>query len=113
MTVSQHFISWTCSDELDNVYLYYWLQHMKPVFERIAAGSTIKTIGLQFFKDLQIPLPPLREQQGLGKRMMEVDEAIVTDKKTLSRLSSLKSALLFDLVAGRKRVPIDTLAAAD
>jgi type I restriction enzyme, S subunit len=49
MAVSQHFIVWTCKpDCLSNWFLYHLLQNSKPLFERAAIGSTIKTIGLQF-----------------------------------------------------------------
>ena len=65
MAVSQHFIAWDCtgSSELHNWYLYFWLQSEQPEFERIAVGSTIKTIGLPYFKRLTLPLPPIEEQQ--------------------------------------------------
>lgn len=113
MAVSQHFIAWNCGENLDNVYLYYWLQHMKPVFDRIGAGSTIKTIGLPFFKKLEIPLPPLLEQQHLGRRMLEVDEAIFAEQKTHERLNAMKTALMSDLLAGRKLVPMAETNAAE
>ena len=58
MAVSQHFMAWRCGNELNNLFLYYWLQSTKPEFERIANGSTIKTIGLHYFQALTIPLPP-------------------------------------------------------
>ena len=41
MAVSQHFIVWICHAHLlSNWFLYYLLQKMKPIFERIASGST-------------------------------------------------------------------------
>ena len=44
MAVSQHFMVWTCGDILDKWYLYYHLQSRKNEFERVAIGTTIKTI---------------------------------------------------------------------
>ena len=32
MAVSQHFIAWRCSDDLENRFLYYWLQFHKGFF---------------------------------------------------------------------------------
>jgi type I restriction enzyme S subunit len=68
MAVSQHFIAWVCEEKakLDKWFLYYWLQMKKPLFERMAVGSTIKTIGLPFFKKLRIIHPPLPEQQKIA-----------------------------------------------
>ena len=59
MAVSQHFMAWRCGPRLDNKFLYYWLQRTKPEFERIGNGSTIKTIGLPYFRGLKIPVPSL------------------------------------------------------
>ena len=54
MAVSQHFIAWYCDNKktLNTWFFYNWLQVMKPEFERQAVGSTIKTIGLPYFKKL-------------------------------------------------------------
>ncbi|WP_416796297.1 restriction endonuclease subunit S [Ciceribacter azotifigens] len=104
MAVSQHFISWTCGPMLDNVFLYYWLLNMKPVFERIAAGSTIKTIGLPFFKELEIALPAVATQKRIASQMMAIDDALDGNEASLAELAVLKSALMSDLLTGRKRV---------
>ena len=58
MAVSQHFIAWKCdnSHKINSWFLYNWLQLNKTEFERQAVGSTIKTIGLPYFKKLKIAL---------------------------------------------------------
>lgn len=78
MAVSQHFIAWGCSDssEVYNWYLYFWLQWWKPEFERIAVGSTIKTIGLPYFKRLKVLLPPIAEQKRIAEVLCVWDEAM-------------------------------------
>ncbi|WP_404383207.1 restriction endonuclease subunit S [Caenispirillum salinarum] len=113
MAVSQHFIAWRCEYSLNNMYLYYWLQSMKPVFERIGAGSTIKTIGLPFFRRLEIPVPPLREQDNISEKMRALDEAMFAEFEALDRLKVVRSAVTSDLLTGRKRVPMNELAAAE
>lgn len=113
MAVSQHFISWTCGPTLNNIYLYYWLQNMKPIFDRVAAGSTIKTIGLTFFKELIIAHPCLTEQELAADRMMAIDDSIEMNEKKTQKLLSLKSALMSDLLTGRKRVTDTLLLAAE
>ena len=69
MAVSQHFIAWKCdiNDNTHNWFLYNWLQLNKHEFERQAVGSTIKTIGLPYFKKLKIALPPYAEQRKIAK----------------------------------------------
>ena len=111
MAVSQHFMAWTCSPRLNNVYLYYWLQHAKPRFEAIAMGSTIKTIGLPFFKRLQIAVPERPEQDAVARRMLDSDELIWRSEAELDKLRALKTGLVDDLLTGRVRVAADEDAA--
>ena len=91
MAVSQHFMAWQCGANLDNIYLYYWLQAAKPEFERIAMGNTIKTIGLPFFRNLRIAQPPLPEQRAIAAALLDVDallaklDQLIAKKRDLSR----------------------------
>lgn len=113
MAVSQHFICWRVKPSLSNLYLYYWLQNMKSVFDRIGAGSTIKTIGLGFFKSLMIPLPPLEVQEQCAARLVEVDIVIQSNRESLNRIKIMKTALMSDLLTGRVRVSAELPMAAE
>nr|WP_312477583.1 restriction endonuclease subunit S [Achromobacter ruhlandii] len=106
MAVSQHFIVWDCSESVDlhNRYLYHWLQHEKPEFERVAVGSTIKTIGLPYFKRLKIKLPPLAEQQAIAMVIDAWDAAISIAEKTYVNCSRQKASLMQSLLTGRVRL---------
>lgn len=106
MAVSQHFMAWRCKpSKLYNHYLYYWLQRDKPKFEGIASGSTIVTIGLQFFRGYQIAAPTrVEEQKQIAEVLGSIDLAIRQFLMGLGKLSCLKSALMQDLLTGRKRV---------
>ena len=103
MAVSQHFITWTCEDNLSNWYLYYYLQFQKKVFERIAMGSTIKTIGLDFFKKFVMPLSAIPEQKKIAGILSAVDEKISVNKKLKAKLTLLKKGLMQDLLSGKVR----------
>jgi type I restriction enzyme, S subunit len=77
MAVSQHFIAWRCDGKrLYSEYLYQWLQSQKTEFERIATGSTVKTIGLGHFQRLRLPVPPIEEQRGIARALDTWDTAI-------------------------------------
>jgi type I restriction enzyme S subunit len=111
MAVSQHFMAWTCGPRLNNVYLYYWLQHAKPRFEAIAMGSTIKTIGLPYFKKLEIAVPGRREQDAVAGVMLDSDRVIWKTGAELDKLRALKAGLMDDLLTGHVRVNFDEDAA--
>jgi type I restriction enzyme, S subunit len=104
LAVSQHFIVWTCGPRLDNHFLYYLLQHRKPEFERMATGSTIKTIGLGYLRALRIPLPPLEEQESIARSLLAHDQSCWRHEEELAQLHTLKRGLLQDLLTGRVRV---------
>ena len=104
MAVSQHFMAWDCGDRLNNRYLYFKLQHMKPAFEAIALGSTVKTIGLDYFKKLRVAVPGRPEQGVVAAIMMDAEQTIRRHLVELGKLRELKSGLMDDLLTGRVRV---------
>jgi len=106
MAVSQHFIAWCCDNKevLNSWFLYNWLQVMKPEFERQAVGSTIKTIGLAYFKKLKIAVPPYPEQQKIAKILTTWDKAITITEQLISNSQQQKKALMQQLLTGKKRL---------
>lgn len=98
MAVSQHFIAWICHrDRLDNWFLYYVLQILKPVFESVATGSTIKTIGMPFFKDLTLLAPSVDEQKNISKLLLSLDERIRVEIAGVNQLKTHKQSLMQQL----------------
>lgn len=108
MAVSQHFMAWVCGEKLDNYFLYYLLQHWKPQFEAIAMGSTIKTIGLPYFKKLQIPVPSIEEQRVISGALKSVDNKMFALERKHKQLTNTKKALMQDLLSGKVRVKADS-----
>lgn len=106
MAVSQHFIAWKCdnSEKLNSWFLYNWLQLNKAEFERQAVGSTIKTIGLPYFKKLKIAVPPYSEQMKIAKILSTWDKAIATSEQLLANSKQQKKALMQQLLTGKKRL---------
>jgi len=106
MAVSQHFIAWYTNESLCHYwFLYYLLQKNKREFERVAVGSTIKTIGLGYFKKLKIPLPPLPEQKKIADILSTWDKAIETTQALIQKLQLRKKGLMQQLLTGKKRLP--------
>lgn len=113
MAVSQHFIAWTCGSVLNNIFLYWSLQHRKREFENVATGSTIPTIGLQFFKRYRIACPgEIKEQERIGQVLLSVDQDIVVLEGQRRKLGLLKAGLMHDLLTGRVRVKVSDPASA-
>lgn len=101
MAVSQHFIAWNCGATeriLHHEYLYYWLQWMKPEFERMAVGSTVKTIGLPYFKKLKISYPKIAEQTAIASLLSTWDLAIEKSKRLIEAKEKGFTALTQELI---------------
>jgi type I restriction enzyme S subunit len=107
MAVSQHFMCWRCDGRLNKHFLYYWLQFKKRMFENIAMGSTILTIGLPYFKKLKIAAPKdAEEQQMIGDSLLSADEQIFSLEADLEKIKQQKHGLMHDLLTGCVRVPL-------
>jgi len=109
MAVSQHFIAWKCDnkEKLHSWFLYNWLQLNKLEFERQAVGSTIKTIGLPYFKKLKIAVPPFLEQKKIAQILSTWDKAISTTEQLIANSQQQKKALMQQLLTGKKHL-LDT-----
>ncbi|KAF5033271.1 Type I restriction modification DNA specificity domain protein [anaerobic digester metagenome] len=105
MAVSQHFMAWRCGPNINNHFLYYWLQSKKGEFERIAIGNTIKTIGLPYFKNLKIPLPHIHEQYTIAAALSDVDGLIGALDALIEKKRAIKQAAMQQLLTGKKRLP--------
>jgi type I restriction enzyme, S subunit len=105
MAVSQHFMAWHCGRDLDDHFLYYWLQSAKPEFERIADGSTIKTIGLAYFRALKIPKPPRNEQKAIAGALGDADTLLSALDRLIAKKRDIKRAAMQQLLTGQVRLP--------
>ena len=109
MAVSQHFMAWRCGEGMNNYFLYYWLQYKKRMFENVAMGSTIVTIGLAYFKKLKIAAPILKtEQEGIGEKLRFTDTHIFSLKSDLKKLKYKKSGLMQDLLTAKVSVNVNS-----
>ncbi|MBN4060398.1 restriction endonuclease subunit S, partial [Planctomycetaceae bacterium AH-315-I19] len=98
MAVSQHFIAWFCDElQLYNWFLYHFLQVSKRTFEDIATGSTIKTIGLPFFKEMRIVVPSLAEQRSIADCLSSLDALIAAHAQKIDALKQHKQGLMQQL----------------
>lgn len=106
MAVSQHFVVWNCGPTLQNIFLYYQLLGMRSEFERIATGSTIVTIGLGYFDQMEVLLPPYDEQVRIAEVLQLADKAIKIAERRLGAAKNLQRAHLQRLLRGppKKRV---------
>jgi len=80
----------------------HWPQFKKRMFENIAMGSTILTIGLPYFKKLKIAAPiDSEEQKQIGEGLLSIDRKIFSLEADLEKKKQQKLGLMHDLLTGK------------
>ena len=106
MATNQGFANFTCSDTLLNVYLAYYLRHIKTRLINLAHGSTFKEITKGTLLNVEIPLPPLPEQRAIAHILGTIQEAKAARGRELTLERERKAALMDYLFAyGTKGEP--------
>jgi type I restriction enzyme S subunit len=90
---------------LDDNYLFYWIQHCKPILEGLAAGTSFKRISISVLKTVSIQLPPIGVQQKIAELILQMDDFIESIQHTSIEANNLRSGLLSDLLSGEHEIP--------
>lgn len=73
-------------------------------FRRLATGTKVYSISKESLLNLQIPLPPLPEQQAIAEVLSTWDTAIQKTEALLSQKELRKKRLMQQLLTGKKRL---------
>jgi type I restriction enzyme S subunit len=106
MATSQDYATWTCGPRLDPYWLLWCLRAMRDdLLGRLAMGSTFKTIYMPNLQALQIPVPPLMEQQTAVGNIRSSAAALRERLRLVDRSTQLlqerKQALITAAVTGQ------------
>ena len=92
--------------DLDDSYLFYWIQHIKYILEGLSAGTSFKRISTSVLKTVSINFPPIGEQKRIAAVISEMDEFIESIQRTSIEAKNLRSGLLSDLLSGTHEIPV-------
>lgn len=82
---------------LDIKYLKYWFSTIKERLLNRAVGAALPNISLGIVKDLEIPLPPLPQQQKIANILNAADALRQNDKALIEKYDELTQALFLDM----------------
>ena len=94
MATNQGFSNFICNDEILNVYLAYYLRHIKKKLNVLASGSTFKEVTKGTLLNVEIPLPPLPEQRAIAHVLQTIQEAKFTRQREIALERERKAALM-------------------
>jgi type I restriction enzyme S subunit len=106
MATSQDFVTWTCGPLLDRRYLLLCLRAMRSdLLERLAQGSTHKTIYMPDINRIRVPLPLIDEQREIAARTWQLLGQVdhLTDKLVVQQrlLRERRQAIVTAAVTGQ------------
>ncbi|MCA2189441.1 restriction endonuclease subunit S [Nonomuraea cavernae] len=109
MATSQDIATWTCGPELDPFFLLWCLRAMRTdLLQRLATGSTHKTIYMPDLQALRIPLPSVDQQRHIVSTIRSsnaaIDSAIDVIDRQLALLFERRQALITSAVTGQIEV---------
>ena len=94
MATNQGFSNFICNDETLNVYLAYYLRHIKKKLNILASGSTFKEVTKGTLLNIEILLPPLPEQRAIAHVLQTIQEAKFTRQREIELERERKAALM-------------------
>lgn len=104
LCVSQDYICLQNSG-MNTIFLAYEImQRMKNIVSQIQ-GTSIKGISINEVKKIQLPLPPLAEQEKIAEILTTWDKAIEKQTQLIQKLELRKKGLMQQLLTGKKRLP--------
>ena len=94
VTTNQGFINIECKDSYHYKFFYYWIINNRNQLIRFSQGSTFLELYRKTFSKINVPLPPLPEQQKIAEILSTVDEQISATECIIEKSKELKKGLM-------------------
>lgn len=94
----------------DSKYIYYYTQSSSydEWKKRIFIQATIQNIGADRYSILEIPIPPLSEQQAiaayLDEKCADIDRLITLKQQKIEALKDYKKSVIYEAVTGKTEI---------
>ena len=102
-TINQAFASIKPNKNYSTNFIFNYLDKSYEKIRDLSHGSNQDNLNLDIVKALQIPLPPLKEQEKIAEILTTWDEAITKQEELLEAKELLKIALMQKLLSGEVR----------
>lgn len=103
LATNQQINSVITSEEYDEEFLYYCLQFISNFIKAQAGATATPILRKSSFQALNLPKPPLEEQEKIGKVLSDFDKKIGENRMFKNKLDTIKKALMQDLLTGNVR----------
>jgi len=90
-------------DDFSPDFLYHYINWNYDYLQSLSLGSAQTNLSTSLFGRLDIPIPPLQEQQQIVEALDSVGEIIALASTEIDRLQRLKQGLMQNLLSGEVR----------
>lgn len=98
MATNQGFKSLICKSEVNNEFIYYYVDILKERLIGLASGSTFLEVSKKVVEDIKIAIPNLKEQEKIALILSTVDEQIDNVDALIEKNKELKKGLMKTLL---------------
>jgi len=85
------------SNKIDKNYLWHTLTYVEPTLISRGRGATFLQVNKDDIKDLEIPLPPLAEQQRIAALLDTADRILKLRELAIAKLDQLAQSVFVDM----------------
>lgn len=101
------------SKELDRDYLFRYLLAKSTFLESRGQGATVKGITLDVLRDLDVPVPPIQEQQRIASILDKADSLRRKRQEAIRLADEFLRAVFIDMFSGLAIAPNPLVKLAD
>lgn len=83
--------------KLDTGYLFHWLRAHRAQIERMGVGATFSEVSKAIVSRIEIPLPPIDEQQRIAATLDKADDLRAKRRAALALLDQLPQSIFLEM----------------
>lgn len=102
---SQAILGIRVKENLDNEFLYYYLNYIKNTVKGYGQQGTQPNLNKEIVQNFQIKLPFIDEQRSIARVLSDTDELINALDKLIAKKRDIKKAVMQELLTGKTRLP--------
>jgi type I restriction enzyme, S subunit len=93
------------TERLNGYYFYLFLsQNFLDRIMSMTAKSSVDSVRMEMIADMQVPLPPLPEQEAIATTLSDMDTEIEVLEKKRDKYKAIKQGMMQELLTGKTRL---------
>jgi type I restriction enzyme S subunit len=90
----------------DRFFFYYfdWEKFQEKIIDNTQGGAMQNLVGMNIFRNTQILLPPLPEQQAIAQILSDMDTEIKSLEQKRDKYKVIKQGMMQELLSGKTRL---------